>query len=489
MFAKHGGRSRGELVVSQWDLFLTGLASFGVYVVEEASHEGVESLGLVGHGGGKVVRFGEVFGEVEEFEAVFLPGFDEFEVAEAKGGLRVTVDGVVEDEEGIVALDVPLALVVEDGEDAAAIDILRKWLAVTGELCERGEDVESGDGDAGEGVVRDVGSDDGEGDADAAFVHGAFAIAEWVVAGERGVGCFGDGVASAVVGEEEDVGVVGEVELLDLVEDLADGPIDIIGHGGEFGHTVSLAGFPGLGFFECLLVVEDVEVDGVVGDLEEEGCLAGGLFPHEADGLVGDVVHELGVVFGGGAPGAFAAAGTIAGVAVGGVVALVLRSDLVEAVVPLSEVGGLVAGVGRFEHAWDVELLAVLCGPGASVFLVEVARGGLAGLDAASCGAAEGRGGVALGEAHAHGHEAFDVGRLEVIALGLGVLRVHQRRGADPALVVGENKDEAGGRLGECRDEGAGGEQRGEKSDQECGVKEAWGGAMVHGWLREGVDL
>ena len=115
---------------------------------------------------------------------------------------------------------------------------------------------------------------------------------------------------------------------------------------------------------------------------------------------MGDVVHEFGIIFGSGAPAASATAGAIAGIAVGDVVALFPRRNLIEAVVPLAEVGSLVASVGRFEHAWDVELLAVLQRPSGLVFLVKVARGGLANLDAASGGAAEGSGGVALGEAH-----------------------------------------------------------------------------------------
>ncbi len=108
----------------------------------------------------------------------------------------------MEDEEGVVAQDAALALVVEDREHAAAIDILGQRY-VASQLCECGQDVEAGNGDAGGGVLWDVGSDDGEGNADAAFVHGSFAIAEWMVAEEQRVGCFGDGVAAAVVGEED----------------------------------------------------------------------------------------------------------------------------------------------------------------------------------------------------------------------------------------------------------------------------------------------
>ncbi len=109
----------------------------------------------------------------------------------------------MEDEEGVVALDAALALVVEDREHAAAIDILEQRCVVASQLCECGQDVEAGNGDAGGGVLWDVGSDDGEGNADAAFVHGSFAIAEWMVAEEQRVGCFGVGVASAVDGEED----------------------------------------------------------------------------------------------------------------------------------------------------------------------------------------------------------------------------------------------------------------------------------------------
>jgi hypothetical protein len=95
-----------------------------VDIVEEVGHERVEFLRLVGHGGGEVVLFGEVFGEVEEFEAVLAAGFDEFEVAQAEGGLGCTGNGVVEDEERVLTLDMAPALVVKDAKDAAAIDIV-----------------------------------------------------------------------------------------------------------------------------------------------------------------------------------------------------------------------------------------------------------------------------------------------------------------------------------------------------------------------------
>ena len=66
---------------------LFGFACFGVDAVEKVGHESVEFFGLPGHRGGEVVCFGEIFGEVEEFEAVFFPGPDELEVAEAERGL------------------------------------------------------------------------------------------------------------------------------------------------------------------------------------------------------------------------------------------------------------------------------------------------------------------------------------------------------------------------------------------------------------------
>ena len=42
-------------------------------------------MGLVGQGGGKIVCFGKVIGEVEEFETVALPGFNELEITQAEG--------------------------------------------------------------------------------------------------------------------------------------------------------------------------------------------------------------------------------------------------------------------------------------------------------------------------------------------------------------------------------------------------------------------
>ena len=106
--------------------------------------------------------------------------------------------------------------------------------------------------------------------------------------------------------------------------------------------------FPAASFLECLLAVKDVEVDGVVGQLHEKRSLASCLFSHKANGFVSDMLHEFGVFFGSRSPVAFAASSTIAGVAIGGIVTLLFRRDVIVAVVPLVKVGSLVARVGRF---------------------------------------------------------------------------------------------------------------------------------------------
>jgi len=181
----------------------------------------MEFLGLIGHSCGEVVCFGEVFGKIKEFETVLVPVLDEFEVAQAEGSFGWAADGVVEDEERVVASDFALALVVKDGEHAAAVYVFRKRFLVVSEFSECGKDVEACDRYAGDRVALDVWTNYGEWYPEAAFVHGGFAVAKGVVTDKRGFWCFGDGVASAVVGEEKDIGVIGYTESLDLVEDLA----------------------------------------------------------------------------------------------------------------------------------------------------------------------------------------------------------------------------------------------------------------------------
>lgn len=58
------------------------------------------------------------------------------------------------------------------------------------------------------------------------------------------------------------------------------------------------------------------------------------------------MMHELGIVSVGGTSAAFAAARSVTCIPVGKIVTLTLWGDIVEAVIPFTEVGGLVFGIG-----------------------------------------------------------------------------------------------------------------------------------------------
>ena len=132
------------------------------------------------------------------------------------------------------------------------------------------------DGGVVDGACFDVAGVAGEeGFADAAFVIHSFVAAEWF-----GVGVFAVG---AVVGGEDDEGVFGEFEVVEGFEDLADGLVHGFDHGGVFGVFVcAMCGLLfvfGGEFFGGL----DGGVDGVEGEVDEEGGF----------GVFGDPVGEV----------------------------------------------------------------------------------------------------------------------------------------------------------------------------------------------------
>ena len=162
--------------------------------------------------GDQVLCFAYVVVEVVELDLARFESLDQLPVAhadDAGGGLaagevvgKVPVDGVAVEVFGTG----------EEGHEAGAVDGRGGFGA--GQVGEGREEVDGEDGlGARRAGVDEAGHAGDEGDADAALIEHALAAAEW------GVGC--DGVA-AVVGGEEDQGVLGEVELFEEGGEAAD---------------------------------------------------------------------------------------------------------------------------------------------------------------------------------------------------------------------------------------------------------------------------
>ena len=237
--------------------------------------------------------FGVVFGEVFCFAGVvvevvkldFLDLLDEAAPPTGSGGVcgagkdefPLVVADAGEEAAGVVEVVVAWADVAFSEEEVggvAAIEgaVLREF--GFGELGEGGEEVEG----AEELVAFASGFDffwpaGNEGDLGAAIPGGHFIAAER--GGAAGVTAWDEGPAvgvhrasgfdpRAVVGGEDDEGVVVDVQLLELVEDLAGGPIDLldcVAVGAVFGFAFEV--------FGC----SDGDVREVVGEVEEEGLV------------------------------------------------------------------------------------------------------------------------------------------------------------------------------------------------------------------------
>lgn len=312
---------------------------------------------------------------------------------------------------------------------------------------------------------------DDEGDADAAFIEGAFAGAERRVAGDANATMFVD--VSAVVGGEDDEGVVGEVALFEFGEDSADALVEAVVHGGVVGVAVVHAGF------DFLLVMGDEVgfafdggVDGVIAHVEEERPVGSAV--DEVEGLVGEPIGEIVAFFGEWqvrdvSHFVSAAEGSGEGVVEGGGASPERPADVeIEAVVlwvigsiaqmPLANVCGEVSGVVKDLGNGDFGLGQIgnrvrgkkraiqdIVGGGLSPDGHVEFGGGLSGHDGGPGGGADGRSSVGVGEFHAAGDEAVDVGGfVEIAAVASG---------AGPTHVVDEEHDDVEGAIG-----GAGGD-------------------------------
>ena len=238
-------------------------------------HQGGEFGDLLGILFGEVGGFGDVLVEIEEVGGllcVLLPlpliaEDEEFPWFGADAG-EIAAGGVVEE---LVARG--LCFLGEECGDVHAVDFLvvTEWLV--GELGDGGEEVDGGGEFGAGGVGRNAaGGPHDAGDALSAFEVGSFAVAEWF----GGAAVVFKMQPGAVVGGEDDVGVVGETFLADGVHEAADLGVDVFDDAGVSILRIRVAD---------ILRYEERDVRHAVGEVEEEGLLLVG--GDELDGFVG----------------------------------------------------------------------------------------------------------------------------------------------------------------------------------------------------------
>jgi hypothetical protein len=148
---------------------------------------------------------------------------------------------------------------------------------------ESGQDVDGTEGAGGTGAGRDeTGEFDEARAADTAIETGAFGFAEGGFAGVMAVGDPG-----AVIGGEENEGMIGDLGGIQGIEDFADGPI-------EFHHDVAVEA--GAGFILEPVTAEERHVRHRVREIEEEGLIL--VAVDEIDGAFREPGGEEGLVVG-----------------------------------------------------------------------------------------------------------------------------------------------------------------------------------------------
>ena len=156
---------------------------------------------------------------------------------------------------------------------------------------------------------------------------------------------------------------------------------------------------------------------------------------------VGDRIDAFGVWRGSGTAGTFGAAGTVSGVAIGKIIALLGGRNFVVAVIPLAEVGRLVSGISRLKHAE----CSTACGTSRSSSLGpryirdEPESDRLAGRGVSGSKKLRAR---SLSESHTHRRQAFDLWRAKIIAASAGVTGDDLQRRSHPTLIIGQDDDE-----------------------------------------------
>lgn len=206
-----------------------------------ALQDGGEAGGGFGLGGGEVLALSGIGGEVVEFEGGVHIGTDGFPVAGA-GGLHLEA----------VLPDFPIEVVVngcapgggvgfeELAGDGAAVD--GAGGGGSGEFGEGGEDVLKAPGGGTGGAGGDATGPAGDhGNADAAFVEVTLVATEGA-GGLKEIGVVAVVAIGAIVGGEDDEGVVAEVEFIEGAKEFADGSVEAGDHAGEGGFGRGMGG-------------------------------------------------------------------------------------------------------------------------------------------------------------------------------------------------------------------------------------------------------
>jgi len=364
-------------------------------------------------------------------------------------------------------LDVALAAVKQNRLDGTAFNALGQFFRRAGQVGKGREQIVANDRHGRVRARLDAGAGGEERHAQAALVVGALAGAKRLV--EMRI----LPREAAVVRGEKHVGVVGQLELVEHVENAADRLVEVVDHRRIPVGGVHLARRAGLVSGQRGRLGLGREVDGVVRYLQIKRHAGMGLVPDELHGVVGEGDGALGVVVremlglvGGQLPG-----GVVAGAAVGGVVAQ-FRGMAVH--VPFAEVRRPVRGVDRLEHLRD----------GASrerLWVVDGAVGGFlelgrchAELDGMARRRANRVGRIRLREDHPRVSKPLEIGREVVVGSGVGTRRDHRHLGVVPALVVREDEDNVGP-LGQ----GGGGRQA-----KQQGGSEQVARCVFHGWRK-----
>ena len=226
--------------------------------------------------------------EIVEFERSEGAVLEDLPIAVDVGldGLAAILDAAFATDEVVIAWRFRAGLADECGHEADAVDA-RGWLHAS-DFADGGEDVHGQRGAGGADAGLDVaGPASGTGHADAAFIHVGFATAPRTVVRAGGE-------EAAVVGAEDDEGVVAQFQLIKPGHDAADAVIHVLD---ECDDLRAFLGDAGLALFHFLKPVRrglDGIVGRVVGEVEEEGLLLGSAL---GEVVAGPSCEEVGGVF------------------------------------------------------------------------------------------------------------------------------------------------------------------------------------------------
>lgn len=232
--------------------------------MDTGPHGGSQFVKLRAVGGGEISRFEGINFEVKKFPGLHGGVFDEFPRAAAHGpaGLAHITEVSFAADPKEVTCESGLASGFEQWEDGAAINPGGRLS--TGSIDRGSEEVHREGLKIGGAGFDDTGPNCSGRHLDAAFIHVLLFSAEVSTTGP-------DVDLSAVVGDEEDEGVVPLAVFLEGGNDFADAIVHVFDEGDEFGTFFGDAFFAGFDFGEPVGGRLDGCVGCVVGEIEEEG--------------------------------------------------------------------------------------------------------------------------------------------------------------------------------------------------------------------------